>query len=114
MPNPKQINYVLPSTYDDGSALSVADIKQVNIGIRPKTGTAGTYPLTAIDVTFTPDAQGVSHETLAVFGSLAPGDYIAAAETVMKAGGVSVWSTESAPFTIAPPIPSPPTAVSVS
>lgn len=114
MPNPKQINYTLPTTYDDGSALSVADIKQVNIGIRPKNGTPGVYPLNAVDVTFTADAQGVSHEALSVFGSLAPGDYVAAAETVMKAGGVSVWSTESAPFTIAPPTPLPPTAVSVS
>ena len=114
MPNPTQVNYKLPSTYDDGSPLLVTDIKQVNIGIRPKTGTPGTYPLMAVDVTFTADGQGVSHEPLTVFGSLAPGDYVAAAETVMKAGGVSVWSAESAVFTIAPPIPNPPTAVSVS
>lgn len=114
MPNPTQVNYKLPTTYDDGSALAVTDIKQVNIGIRPANGTAGIYPLTATDVTFTADSSGVSHESLAVFGSLAPGSYVAAAETVMKAGGISVWSAESAPFTIAPPIPSPPTAVSVS
>lgn len=114
MPNPVQVNYKLPTTYDDGSALLVSDIKQVNIGIRPANGTPGVYPMTAVDVTFTADSSGVSHEPLAAFGSLAPGQYIAAAETVMKAGGVSVWSTESAPFTIAPPVPSPPTGVSVS
>lgn len=114
MANVTQVNYKLPSTYDDGSPLLTSDIKQVNIGIRPKSGTAGTYPLMAVDVTFTADAQGVSHESLSVFGSLAPGDYIAAAETVMKAGGISVWSAESAVFTIAPPIPNPPSLVSVS
>jgi hypothetical protein len=114
MSNPKQVNYALPSTYDDGSPLLVTDIKQVNIGIRPKAGIVGTYPLMVVDITFTADAQGISHEPLAAFGSLAPGDYIAAAETVMKAGGTSIWSTESAVFTIAAPIPNPPTAVSVS
>jgi len=113
--NPTQVNYKLPTTYDDNvTPLNPADIKQVNIGIRPKSGTSGTYPLRVVDVTFTADANGVSHEPLAAFGSLAPGDYVAAAETVMKAGGVSIWSTESAPFTIAPPVPNPPTAVSVS
>ena len=114
MSNPTQVNYKLPTTYDDGSPLNVADIKQVNIGIRPKNGTPGVYPLMAVDITFTADTGGISHEPLAVFGALAPNDYVAAAETVMKAGGISVWSTESAPFTIAPPVPNPPTAVSVS
>ncbi len=112
--NPTQVNYKLPTAYEDGSPLLVTDIKQVNIGIRPKSGAIGVYPLTAMDVTFTADSGGVSHEPLAVFGSLAPGDYVAAAETVMKAGGVSIWSTESAVFIIAPPVPNPPTAVSVS
>lgn len=114
MPTPTQVTYKLPTTYDDGSPLLAGDIKQVNVGIRPKSGAAGTYPIVAVDVTFTADAQGISHEPLAVFGNLAPGDYITAAQTVMKAGGVSVWSTESAPFTVAPPIPNPPTAVSVA
>lgn len=114
MANPKQVNYKLPTTYDDGSALDPADIKQVNIGIRPVSGTPGSYPITVSDITFTADADGISHEPLAAFGVLVPGDYVAAAETVMKAGGISVWSTESATFTIAPPVPNPPTAVSVS
>ncbi len=114
MSNPTQVNYKLPATYADGSPLLAADIKQINIGIRPAKGTAGVYPMTVVDVSFAADAQGVSHEPLVAFGSLAPGDYIAAAETIMKAGGESVWSAESAPFTIAPPVPNPPTAVSVS
>lgn len=114
MPNPTQVNYKLPTTYDDGSPLLVSDIKQVNIGVRPATGASGVYPMTIADITFTADSSGVSHEPLAAFGLLAPGTYVTAAETVMKAGGVSVWSTESAPFTIAPPVPNPPTAVSVS
>lgn len=114
MPNPTQVNYKLPTTYADGSPLVASDIKQINIGIRPAKGTPGVYPMTVVDVTFTADANGISHEPLAAFGSLASGDYIAAAETVMKAGGESVWSSESPAFTIAPPIPNPPTAVSVS
>lgn len=114
MANPTQVNYKLPSTYDDNSPLLASDIKQVNIGVRPANGTPGTYPFNVLDITFTADANGISHEPLAAFGLLAPGSYVAAAETVMKAGGVSVWSTESAPFTIAPPVPNPPTAVSVS
>lgn len=114
MANPTQVNYKLPSTYEDGAPLSPADIKQVNIGIRPKSGTSGVYPLMVVDVTFEADASGVSHEPLAAFGSLAPGEYVAAAQAVMKAGGESVWSAESSVFPIAPPVPNPPTGVSVS
>lgn len=114
MANPTTFNYKLPTQRVDGTAINASDIKQVNLGIRPKTGTAGTYPLQVIDTTFTADAGGISHEPLAAFGMLAVGDYIAAAQAVTKDGGVSDWSAESPVFTIEPVKPNPCTAVTVS
>jgi hypothetical protein len=114
--NPTIVSYKLPtsSTPETGNVpIAVADIKQINIGIRPKSGVAGTYPMQAVDVTIVPAADGFSTEPLAVFGLIQPGDYFVAAQTVLKAGGVSVWSVE-APFTIAQLIPNPPTALSAA
>lgn len=115
MTNPTRVTYRLPVEYADSPApLNPDDIAQVNLGIRPESGTPGVYPLTAADVTFAADSDGVSAEALSAFGMLAPGRYVAAGQTVMKAGGISVWSEESPVFTIAPPTPNPPSALFAS
>lgn len=113
MANPTQVKYQLPRTYDNDAPLSPADIAQIELGIRPESGTRGVYPLTANDVTFEADENGISAEPLSAFGMLAPGSYVAAGRTRTKAGAVSEWSEESAAFTIAPPVPKPPFALSV-
>jgi hypothetical protein len=114
MANPTRVTYRLPTGYKDSTApLTPADIASVDLGIRPDTAPAGVYPLTASDVTFTADANGISAEPLSAFGMLSPGRYVAAGRTRTKSGGVSDWSTESDVFTIAPPTPNPPTALSV-
>lgn len=116
---PTQLNYRLPKFYSDNVTLiDPANIKQIDLGIRPKGGTPGVYPTVVADVTFTPDAQGLSHESLASF-SLAPGLYIASARAVMKpvngvAGGISDWAPESAEFPMESPKPNPPTEVTAS
>lgn len=114
MANPTKITYKLPTAYVGDAPLPVADIQSVDLGLRPASGTAGTYPLTATDVTFTADAQGISTEPLAAFGMLSPGSYVAAGRTRTKAGGVSTWSVESPPFTIEPPVPNPPSNFGVA
>lgn len=115
MANPTRVTYRLPTGYADSDApLRVEDIAQMELGIRPADGVPGTYPLTATDVTFEADASGISTEPLAAFGMLAPGRYVAAGRTRTKAGAVSVWSDESPVFTIEPPTPNPPSALSAS
>lgn len=104
-----QANYKLDLTYVDNKPINPADIKQVNLGIRPKSGTPGTYPNIIHDVTFQADATGFSHEDI----ELGPGDWMIAAQLEMKSGAISDWSAEAAksvPF----PKPNPPQQVSVS
>lgn len=119
MANPTKVTYKLPVEYvaelgKPAQALNPADIKQVNLGLRPASGTPGVYPVQFVDVTFTADANGVSAEALDSFGMIAPGDYRVAGQTVMKSGAVSKWSEESAVFSITPPEPNPPTDFSVA
>lgn len=113
-----QFNYKLPPQYVGGAPLNPADIKQVNLGVRLKSGTAGTYPYGFTDVTFQADSSGISHEALDSFGALPPGTYIPAAQVVMKdvngvPGGVSDWQ-EGVEFPVPAPKPNPPTGVAVS
>lgn len=112
MANPKNFNYTVPTEDVDGNPIALADIKQINLGLRPKSGTAGVYPIQFVDTTFLP-TSGRSGEPLAAFGLLAPGEYVPSAQAVLKAGGISEWAVEGASFLIEPPVPKAPTAVSV-
>lgn len=109
MANPTKVRYRIPTSNTDGSPLAVGDIKQIDIGLGM---TTGQYPSIFSDSTFTPAADGFSDEPLSRFGVLAPGTYFLAARTVSKQGIMSAWSAETT-FTIEPPIPNPPTALSV-
>lgn len=110
MTRPTTVEYVVPDHNTDGTPLALSDVKQFNVGI----GTvSGQYSLVAHDVSFTPDANGKSHELLVdAFGTLKPGSYFLAVQTESKSGKLSAWSDE-ATFTIEDPTPNPPTGVTV-
>ena len=98
----KTVSWVIPTTNVDGSAIAAGEITGFTIGIRPASGTAGTYPTTQA----VPNAAAT---TAAVSLNLPAGSYFVA----VQADGPqnSAWSTE-VPFTLAP-IPNPPTGVVV-
>ena len=110
MPNPTKLRYKIPTSNTDGSALTQAQIKSIEIGLGT---TTGQYPTIKADVTFAPGADGFSEELLSVFGALTPGTYFAAARTVSTANIMSAWSNEAV-FIIEPPIPSPPTSFEIA
>jgi hypothetical protein len=106
MANPTKLSWVDPTTNVDGSAIASGEITGYQIGVRPSSGTAGTYPM------LTPVTATATSEPLASLSTiLVPGSYAAA---IMALSAVnSVWSTEVT-FTIVPPQPNPPTGFSVS
>lgn len=110
MANPTRVKYQIPTSNTDGSPLAISDIKQIDIGLGT---TTGQYPTIFADTTFTPDGDGFSDEPLSRFGNLAPGTYFLAARTVSNQGIMSAWS-EQVSFTVEPPVPNPPTALSVA
>ena len=102
MSNPKEFSWQPPTTNVDGSAIVAGEITGYQIGIRPSTGTVGTYP-TLVSVS----GPTTTAELLSALPTpLAAGSYNAAIQTVGPID--SAWSTEIA-FTIAPPTPGPPT-----
>lgn len=85
MANPSKFSWADPTTNVDGSTITPSEITGYQVGIRPSTGTAGTYS------TIVPVA-GATTTSAALPGSLAPGAYAAA---VMTVGPVdSAWSAE--------------------
>lgn len=107
MPNPTQFNWVDPTKNTDGTAITAGEVTGYQIGVRPSTGTPGTYPV------LTPIASPTAtSEPLASLSSvLAPGSYAAAIQTVGPVN--SAWSSEIT-FAIAPPTPNPPSGFTVS
>lgn len=97
---PTDISYQLPTEYvpdENGQTrlINPADFDRVELGIRlASEGAPGVYKVIIPDVSIQPDSAGLSHEPLASFGVLAPGDYRIAARAVMKAGGISAWAEE--------------------
>jgi hypothetical protein len=106
MGNPTQFSWVDATKNVDGSAVSSGEVTGFQIGVRPSSGTAGTYPM------LTPVAATATTEPLASLSTLlVPGSYAAA---IMSLGPVnSAWSTEVT-FTIAPPQPLPPSNFGVA
>lgn len=102
MANPTKFSWADPAVNTDGSPIQAGEITGYQIGIRPSTGTAGTYP-TIVAV------SGAS-STSAPVPTLASGSYEAAIQTVGP--NDSAWSAEMA-FTITA-TPEPPSGFSIA
>jgi hypothetical protein len=96
-----------PTTNTDGSPITTGEITGYQIGVRPSTGSAGTYPVTVAVSGPTTTSEALS----AITPPLTPGSYAAAIRSVGPTD--SAWSNE-ATFTIAAPVPSAPTGFAVS
>ena len=106
MANPTNVNWVDPTANVDGSPLAAGEITGYEVGVRASSGTAGTYTSTAnVPATVTTCALS------ALSPALPNGGTFAVAVRALAATD-SAWSTE-ADFTLVPPAPLPPTAVSV-
>lgn len=101
MANITQLTWADATTNLDTTPITAGEITGYQIGVRPSTGTAGTYPI------LTPVAATATTEPLANLSQvLLPGKYAAA---IMSLGPVnSNWSTEYT-FTLTAPQPNPPT-----
>jgi hypothetical protein len=105
MANPVTFKWSIPTTNTDGSAVTAGEITGFNLGVRPSTGTAGTYPiLTAIS-----SATATSEPLASLSTILVAGSYAAAIQTTGPTN--SAFSTEIT-FTIAAPVPTAPTGFS--
>lgn len=107
MTNPTTFAWTDPTTNTDGSAITAGEITGFNVGIRQAAQPAGVYPITL------PVASPSATSALiaAVSPALAPGDYVAAVQTVGPTS--SAWSNEAA-FSLAAPVPSAPTGFSIA
>lgn len=103
MPNPTQFQWVDPTTNTDGSTITTGEVTGYQIGVRLASGTPGQYLVTT---QFVPGAASTTEVFSSLSAVLAPGDYAAAIQTVGPTN--SVFSTETT-FTIAAPVPNPPT-----
>lgn len=105
-----KFTWVDPLTNTDGSALTTGEITGYTIGIRSTTA-AGSVPGTYPALTSIADPTATSEAISALSTVLKPDSYAAA---IRSDGPVdSAWSTE-ATFTIAAPVPNPPSSFSVS
>jgi hypothetical protein len=94
-------NWAIPITNTDGTTITAGEITGFHIGTR-QGGVAGTYP------TLTPVASPTATSATATF---APGTYNAAISTV---GPVNSAFSSEITFTVAQPVPNPPTGFSAS
>lgn len=110
MSNPTQFTWTDPTANVDGTALSAGEVTGYTIGVRSTTAAgsvAGTYP--ALTTIANPTATSEAMSALSTV--LKPDSYAAAVRTD---GAVnSAWSSEVT-FTIAPPVPNPPSGFSVA
>jgi hypothetical protein len=109
MPNPTKFSWVNPTTNTDSSAIVAGEITGYEVGVRSTTvagSVAGTYPI-KVEVT----SPTATDALVSAAGVLAPDTYAAAVRAVGPAD--SAWSTE-ATFTIALPVPNPPTGFTVA
>jgi len=100
-------NWIPAIKNTDGSALQTGEITGYHLGVRPSSGTVGTYPVLAPVV----GATAVSEPLTALASVLVPGDYAAAVRSEGPTN--SAWSAEFA-FTIAQPVPNPPTGFTIA
>ena len=99
--NPTKATWIEP-TNPDGTAIASGEITGYTLGIRPSSGTAGTYP-TTVPVT------GATTLTVAL-PALVSGSYMASVQAIGP--NISAWSAE-VPFTISE-VPNAPTGLTVS
>jgi hypothetical protein len=102
MANPTKFSWTDPTVNTDGTAITAGEITGFQIGVRPSTGTAGTYP------TLIPVSGATT--TSAPVPTLAAGTYAAAIMTIGP--NDSAWSTEQT-FTITE-VPTPPSGFSIA
>jgi|SRR5882672_6418265 len=95
------ISWTEPTLNVDGSPLAAGEVTGYNIGIRPVTGVAGTYPINVPVVGETAVSEAVD----AITPHLAPGSYMVAVQTV---GPVNSAFTSELPLVVALPQPQPP------
>jgi len=107
MANPTKFTWVVPTTNTDGSAITAGELTGYDIGVRPASGTAGTYPI----MTTVADPAATQEPIASLSAVLAPGDYAAAIRS--DAATNSVWSSEVT-FSITAPVPNPPSAFTVA
>lgn len=107
MSNPSKFTWTDPTTNTDGTALASGEITGYIVGVRPASGTAGTYPST-----LTAPAGSTSALLSALAPALALGTYFAAVQTESTTNGPSAWSAEVS-FTLVI-APNPPSAFAVS
>ena len=91
-----------PTKNTDGTAITAGEVTGYQIGVRPSSGTPGTYPV----LTSIAGSTATSEPLTSLSSVLAPGAYAAAIQAVGPVN--SAWSAEIS-FTIAPPTPNPPT-----
>lgn len=99
MANPTKVSWIAPTTNTDGSAIAAGEITGYNVGIRPATGSAGTYN-TLIPV------SGAATLSVAL-PALTAGSYQVAVQVVGPNN--SAWSPEAAfSIVVTPQAPSTP------
>ncbi|MDR5726729.1 MAG: hypothetical protein RB191_04590 [Terriglobia bacterium] len=107
MTNPTKFLWTDPTTNVDGSPIAAGEITGYQIGVRPASGTAGTYPM----LTPVAGATATSEAFTALSSLLVPGSYAAA---ILAVGPVDSAYSAEVNFTIAPPVPSAPTNFGVA
>lgn len=109
---PKSVTLTLPTQNTDGSTITDGEIVDVQVGFGTSTG---NYTLIADDTAFATQTQAgvVTIPWGALNENLGNGTWFAAARVKTADGVVSAWSNEAS-FTIAPPIPNPPTGFTVA
>jgi hypothetical protein len=108
--NASTLTWTDPTANTDGSAIQAGEITGYNVGVRPASGSAGTYPF----ITNIANPGATTEMIAALQGVLAPGVYMVA---VQATGPVSsAWSNEGT-FTVTappPPTPNPPSDLKVA
>lgn len=110
MGNPTTFTWVDPTLNTDGSTVAAGEITGYTIGVRSTTvvgSVIGTYPAQTTITSATATSEAIS----ALSSVLKPDSYAAAIKSLGPVN--SAWSAEAA-FTIAPPVPSAPTAFTVA
>lgn len=114
---PKTITLTLPTQNTDGSPITTGEITDVQVGFdQTSHSTDGAdYKLIADDTNFGAETQnGVVTIPFAELGeTLAVGKWFCAARVKTADGVTSAWSNEAS-FSIAPPVPNPPTNFTVA
>jgi hypothetical protein len=106
MSNPTQFSWVEPTVNTDGTPVAAGEITGYQVGVRPASGTPGTYP----DTASVSGATTLTATIASVNPALLSGSYAAAVRAIGPTD--SAWSAEIT-FAIAG-VPTPPTGFTVN